>query len=256
MRILVVLVLAVALAVGVALFAAGCAKRTTEEVELTAPAPIAEEPDEATPEPAETGEETEEEKLARGEKVMDQYEDATVPPVDWSWSKDSPIDPASIPDEPAAGVMEGKVFRVKHAVMQQDEEEKTWDLRFLDVEPKEGEEHSFYFHDTDRHIELTIPEADKNVKIQAPFGSGEWDINKLWFWYQTPQLESPDGTSMNPNKSVALYLEFTDWDETPLPDNENTIGTAKGKIGVGSEMWQGESVCWLAGTFEAVIAKP
>lgn len=256
MRSLIAVILAVALAAGAALLMGGCPKKAGEEADVPTAGPMAEDAGQPEPAPTDTGEETEEQKLARGKEVMAQYEDATVPPVDWSWSKDAPIDPTTIPDEPAAGVMEGKVFRVKHAVMERDEEEKTWDLRFLDVEPEEGEEDEFYGHDTERHIELTIPEAGKGVKVVAPFGSDEWDIDKLWFWYQTPKLESPDGTSMNPNNNVALYLEFTDWDETPSPDNEQIAGTAKGKIGLGSEMWQGESVCWLAGTFDAVIAKP
>ena len=256
MRVATAFMLAAALALSAVLLATGCPKKTTEATVVPAPAPMAEEPEEPEPEPVDTDEETDEEELARGKEVMAQYEDATEPPVDWAWDKDTPIDPASIPDEPAAGAVEGKVFQVKHAVMQQDAEDKTWKLRFLDVESKKGEEHDFFFHDTERHIQLTVPETGKGVEVQAPFGSDTWDINSLWFWYQTPQLESPDGTSMNPNNNVALYLQFTDWDETPSPDNEDVIGTAKGKIAVGSEMWQGESVCWLAGTFEAVIAKP
>ena len=75
-----------------------------------------------------------------------------------------------------------------------------------------------------------------------------------WFWYQTPRVDSPDGISVNPGSSAAMYVEFTDWDETPSPDNEDIVGTAKGKIAIGSHNASGDEA-WLAGTFEATIVK-
>jgi hypothetical protein len=207
-------------------------------------------------------EETEEEKLARGREIMAQYEDATEPPVNWSWTPESNIDPASIPDEPVAGVCVGKLFIVKHAIIQEDTDDetgqKTWDLRFIDVDPEPGEEASMFGHDG-RHIELTVSEVGKGVKIETAYGDSDaWDIDKQWFWYYTPKEDSPDGISMNPGNNVALYLEFTDWDETPPEGIEDAIGTAKGKIAVASKSGFDEDVdiTWLAGNFEAIIAEP
>jgi len=246
---------------------AGCPKPAEETSTVGAPMPVkAADIADDTPGDEDTAadpdEETEEEELARGRAVMAEFPDATEPPVDWSWDPETPIDPAAIPDEPVAGVCEGKLFIVKHAILQHDvdEEEGTssWDLRFIDVDPDPGNEASMFFHDG-RHIELTLPEAGKGTKIEMPYDSDSenWGLDKLWFWYYTPREDSPDGISINPGgHAVALYVEFTEWDETPPEGIEDAIGTAKGKIAVGSTSVSDGSVCWLAGNFEAVIGEP
>ena len=225
----------------------GCGKKPEEPTPPPKPAT-------ATEKPAEPGEES-------GEAVMAKYEDATEPPVDWTWDHEKPIDPASIPDEPAAGIIEGKLFVVKHALLQKDpkdeddpEDVDSWDLRFYDAEPEPGDEASM-FGISERHMEVTIPKAAKGVKVDVPFDSDEWDISDHWFWYQTPRVDSPDGISVNPGSSSAMYVEITDWDETPSPDNEDIIGTAKGKVAIGSHNSSGDEA-WLAGNFEATIVKP
>jgi hypothetical protein len=248
-----------ALAGCLVLVVSGCPKQTSYSPAVTTTTPA-----EPRAEPAKTkeppsGEETEEQKRARGEEVMARYEDATTPPVDFAWTPETPIDPARIPDEPAAGVCEGKLFVVKHAILKQEKgegaEAGSWDLRLLDAAPKAGEETNLF--GGDRYLELTIPKAAKGVKVEMPYGSpsDKWGIDKLWFWYQTPRIDSPGGISVNPNNNVALYLEFTGWELKPAAGNPDVVGKASGKVAVGSQMPGGNAVCWLAGKFDAVIAK-
>ncbi len=200
------------------------------------------------------GPETEEEKLARGKQVMAQYEDAVTPPIDWSWSKDTPIDPANIPNVPAAGIMDGKLFIAKHALIQKDTDDETgvtsWELRLFDSQPPEDRKTDMFFGD--RHLSLTTTNGGKGGVTNLPYDSEEWDIDTFWFWYQTPAEASPDGVSVNPNSSVAAYLEFTDWTESEPVEGSDVLGAAKGRIAVGSEMYGGDT-CWVAGTFEATI---
>ena len=246
---------------------AGCPKPAEETSTVGAPMPvkaadIADDTPEDVDDPADPDEETEEEELARGRAVMAEFPDATEPPVDWSWDPETPIDPAKIPDEPVAGVCEGKLFIVKHATIVEDvdEEEGTssWDLKFIDVDPDPGEEASTFFHGG-RYMNLALSEAGEGVTVEMPYDSDSenWGLDKLWFWYQTPREDSPDGISVNPGgHATALYIEFTEWDETPLEGIDDAIGAAKGKIAVGSTTGMEDTVTWLAGNFEAVIAEP
>ncbi len=253
----VVFVVIVAFAFGV-LTCVGCAPKPVSDPET--PVTIDEEP--AAPsadataddDPADDGEETEEEELARGREVLALLADASELSVEWFWDAETPIDGAAIPDAPAEANVEGKAFIVENAIIGKDVDDETdkttWEIRFLDTAPEPGDETDKYVGD--RFIELTVPDAGEGVVVEIPVGSDEWDINNAWFWYQTPREDSPDGISVNPG-DISVYLEFTEWDETPSADNADIAGTAKGKIGIGSSTYSG-STCWLAGTFEAYIS--
>lgn len=238
MRSLLVLVTAVALVAVGALLAGGCPRKADDVAGVEPVARTAS----ATDEPADEG-------------APAAATDASDSSVDWTWDKDTPIDPASIPEVPAAGSCHGEPFTVAHAIIEEDKNEETgtstWDLRFLDTKPEAGDEANKYVGD--RFLEVTVPEAGEGVTLEVPYGSEEWKIGNTWFWYKTPTPDTQDGVNANPGRNAALYLEFTEWDETPSAANDRIIGTAKGKIAVGSEMFAGRDVCWLAGLFEAVI---
>jgi len=216
----------------VALLLAGCPQKTSSTTPATPP-----ESAKAPAEPVQTGPER-----SAGS---------------WKWDPKNPkIDAAGIPDQTVSGMMEGKPFEAKFALVKEEPKEKRWLVRFYDTAPEAGKETDWWGPDKCRYIELTVPKAAKGEKYDIPYGSDKWSLDKdMWMYYQTPRADSPNGTSVNPGKDVALYLEFTDFTTTKPAEGSETIGTAKGKVAVGSEMSENE-ITFVAGTLEAKILKP
>ncbi len=175
----------------------------------------------------------------------------------WKWDPKSPkIDAAGIPDQTVSGMMEGKPFEAKFALVKEEPKEKRWLVRFYDTAPEAGKEADWWGPDKCRYVELTVPKAAKGEKYDIPYGSDKWSLDKdMWMYYQTPRADSPNGTSVNPGKDVALSLEFTDFTTARPAEGSKEIGSAKGKVAMGSQMTETE-ICFVAGTFEAKILKP
>ncbi len=175
----------------------------------------------------------------------------------WKWDPKSPkVDPLGIPEQAASGMMEGKPFETKFALVKEEPKEKRWLVRFFDTAPEAGKETDWWGPDKCRYVELTLTKAAKGEKYEIPYGSEKWSLDKnLWMYYQTPRADSPNGTSVNPGKDVALYLEFTDFTTAKPAEGSETIGSAKGKVAMGSQMSENE-ICFIAGTFDAKILKP
>jgi len=174
----------------------------------------------------------------------------------WKWDPKSPkIDPTTIPDEPVAGTMDMKAFEAKNVLVKEEADKHRWMVRFYDqIEP--GKETDWWGPDKVHYFEITVPQAAAGMKIEVPYKSDKWDLGKnLWMYYQAPSTTSPGGTSVNPGKSVALYLEFTEVKTSKPAEGSDVIGTAAGKVALGSKMMEETEVSWIAGTWEAKIVK-